>query len=37
ELVVRQHCNRCILVKYGRIVRDGKPDKIIPLYNSGNY
>lgn len=37
EEIVRQHCNRCILVKDGRIVRDGKPDEIIPLYNSGNY
>ena len=37
EAIVREHCNRCILVKNGRIVKDGKPDELIPLYNSGNY
>lgn len=37
EEIVREYCNRCILVKDGRIIKDGKPDEIIPLYNSGNY
>ncbi|MEM6338681.1 MAG: ATP-binding cassette domain-containing protein [Pseudomonadota bacterium] len=37
EEIVREHCNRCILVKDGRIIKDGSPDKILPLYNSGNY
>ena len=37
EEIVKEHCNRCILVKDGRIIKDGRPDEILPLYNSGNY
>lgn len=37
ENIVREHCNRCILIKDGKIVKDGTPNELIPLYNSGNY
>lgn len=37
EEIVKDHCNRCILAKGGRIIKDGRPDEILPLYNSGNY
>jgi ABC-type polysaccharide/polyol phosphate transport system ATPase subunit len=37
EEIIRKHCNRCILVKDGRIIDDGEPDKIISIYNSRNY
>ena len=37
EEIVREHCNRCILIKNGRMVKDGTPDELITLYNSGNY
>jgi lipopolysaccharide transport system ATP-binding protein len=37
EDIIRKHCNRCILVKNGRIIDDGEPDRIISIYNSGNY
>ncbi len=37
EDIIREHCNRCLLIKDGYIVKDGAPDEIMPIYNSGNY
>lgn len=37
EDVVRNYCNRCLLIKDRKIVADGKPNDILLLYNSGNY
>ncbi len=35
--IITDNCNRCILLKEGRIVADGNPEKILEIYNSGNY
>ncbi|MDG1436859.1 MAG: ABC transporter ATP-binding protein [Rickettsiaceae bacterium] len=37
ESIIKEHCNRCILVKNGRIVEDGDTDRVLSIYNSGNY
>lgn len=37
ENIIKDNCNRCILLKKGNIVADGKPDEILQIYNSGNY
>jgi lipopolysaccharide transport system ATP-binding protein len=37
ERTIKEHCNRCILVKNGTIVMDGSPDETLALYNLGNY
>lgn len=34
---IRQVCDRVILMKYGKIILDGKPDDVISVYTSGNY
>ena len=35
--IVEEFCNRCILLKNGSIVQDGKMSDIMKIYNSGNY
>lgn len=37
EDIVREYCNRCLLIKAGRIVANGSVDEILSIYNSGNY
>lgn len=37
EDIIRKHCNRCILIKDGRVVQDGPTDEILAIYNSGIY
>ncbi len=37
ESIIREHCNRCILMKNGSVVHDGAPEEILSIYNSGNY
>lgn len=37
EEIIKENCNRAILLKDGRIVADNTPDKIFEIYNSGNY
>lgn len=37
EEIIKEHCNRCILMKNGRIVNDGSPQDILAIYNSGDY
>lgn len=37
EDIIRKYCNRCVLIKDGRIIKDGIPDEILSIYNSGNY
>lgn len=37
ENIIREHCNRCILMKYGQVVVDGPPGEVLDIYNSGNY
>lgn len=35
--IIKDNCNRCILLKEGRIIADGNPDEILKIYNNGNY
>lgn len=37
ENIIRENCNRCVLLKEGSIIADGDPDEILKIYNSGNY
>ena len=37
EDIIRKHCNRCVLIKDGRIIKDSIPDEVLSIYNSGNY
>ncbi|HJD64011.1 MAG TPA: ATP-binding cassette domain-containing protein [Rickettsia endosymbiont of Sericostoma sp.] len=37
ENIIRDNCNRCILLKEGSIIADGNPSEILEIYNSGNY
>ncbi len=34
EDIIRQYCNRCVLIKDGRVAADGKPDEILSIYHS---
>lgn len=37
DAIIREHCNRCILMKAGQIIMDGSTAEVLDLYNSGNY
>ena len=37
EQIIREYCNRAILMKSGNIIADGNPDEILSLYNSQSY
>lgn len=37
EEIIKEHCNRCILMKNGKIITDGSPHDILAIYNSGDY
>ncbi|WP_425363170.1 ABC transporter ATP-binding protein [Candidatus Tisiphia endosymbiont of Hybos culiciformis] len=37
ENIIRENCNRCVLLKEGSIIADGYPSEILKIYNSGNY
>ncbi|WP_375326198.1 ABC transporter ATP-binding protein [Candidatus Tisiphia endosymbiont of Nemotelus uliginosus] len=37
ENIIKDNCNRCVLLKEGSVVADGNPDAILKIYNSGNY
>ena len=34
EEIIRNYCNRCVLIKDSRVVADGAPDEILSIYNS---
>lgn len=35
--IIKQVCNRVILMKYGKIIMDGNPENVIKTYMDGNY
>lgn len=37
EHIIREYCNRCILMKLGQVVMDGNTEEVLAVYNSGNY
>ncbi|WP_342279088.1 MULTISPECIES: ABC transporter ATP-binding protein [unclassified Candidatus Tisiphia] len=37
ENIIKENCNRCVLLKEGSIIADGNPNEILKIYNSGNY
>lgn len=37
EQIIKENCNRCLLLKNGEIVLDGSPEETFTLYNNGNY
>ena len=37
EDIIKEHCNRCILMKDGRIIADGKAEEVLAIYKTGNY
>ncbi|NRB10083.1 MAG: ABC transporter ATP-binding protein [Rickettsiaceae bacterium] len=37
ENIIKENCNRCVLMKNGRIIADGKTDEILAIYETGNY
>jgi lipopolysaccharide transport system ATP-binding protein len=37
EDIIREHCNRCILLDKGSIKMEGTPEKILPIYKTGDY
>jgi lipopolysaccharide transport system ATP-binding protein len=37
ENIIKDNCNRCILLQNGSIIADGNPDEILKLYNGGEY
>jgi len=34
EDIVRKYCNRCVMIKNGRVAADGAPDEILSIYNN---
>jgi lipopolysaccharide transport system ATP-binding protein len=37
ESIIKENCHRCLLLKNGSIVADGKTEEVFEVYNSGNY
>ena len=37
ESIIKEMCNRCVLLKEGTIVCDGSPEEIFKIYNKGIY
>ena len=35
--IIKENCDRCVLLKNGSIIADGKPDEILKIYNNWNY
>ncbi len=37
ENIIKDNCNRCVLLKDGSIIADGNPNEILKIYNNGHY